>query len=153
MTTNQPPLSAFDQELEALGNALIKPTSVPPDWPADFFHSRMNFGSTTGLTNGAKNRQFRHRVLYSSLRSSAYEKVLAACLARTRVARTVAFLFALVWGGGMLALNWSKVGELKASLASVAAVIPGLGGLAGQTGAQMTPEQMQLQELRRQLGQ
>lgn len=153
MTTHQPSVSAIDQELEALGNALIKPASVPPDWPADFFHSRMDFGSTAGMTNGEKNRQFRHRVLYSSLRSSAYEKVLASCLARSRVARTFAFLFALVWGGGMLALNYSKVGELKASLSSVAAVIPGLGGLAGQPGAQMTQEQAQMQELRRQLGQ
>lgn len=153
MTNPQSPVSAIDQELEALGNALIKPTSVPPDWPADFFHSRMDFGSTAGMTNGAKNRQFRHRVLYSSLRSSAYDKVLASCLARTRVARTFAFLFALVWGGGMLALNYSKVDQLKASVGSVAAVIPGLGGVAGKGGAQMSQEQLQLQEIQRQLGQ
>lgn len=155
MTTNQPPVSAHDQKLEALGNALIDPKNPKFPLHPTFFRETMVFGDTTGMTNGEKCVEFRNRAYYSTLRASAYEKVLSACLARTSVARTAAFLFVLAWGGTVLAFNYSKVGELKASLASVASVIPGLGGLAGgaKQGGQMTPEETQMQEIRRQIGQ
>lgn len=149
-------LSTVDQELQALGEALIQPKDIPNGFPKDFFHQRMDFGSTAGMTNGAKSKAFRHRALYSTLRASAYEKVLSACLARTRVARTCAFVVALVWGIGMVAFNYSKVSELKASVGGLAAVVPGLGALAGgASGASMTQEQAraaQLEMLRKQLG-
>jgi outer membrane murein-binding lipoprotein Lpp len=148
MTPQQPQASAADQKLQALGEALIQPATIPNGWPKDFFHHTMDFGSTAGMTNGAKSKAFRHRALYSTLRASAYEKVLSACLARTRVARTVCFLFALVWGVAMLAFNYSKVGELKASVGTLASVVPGLG-------APMTPEQAQaaqMEALRKQFG-
>lgn len=138
MTHHQPQVSPTTQELRTLGQTLIQPEALPPNWPADFFDPVMDFGSTVGMTNGAKSRQFRHRALYSALRASAYEKVLSACLARTRVARTLAFLFALVWGAGMLAFNYSKLDGLKASASGAAAIVPGLGAVAGEA---MTPEQ------------
>ncbi len=141
-------VSDLDKELQALGEALIQPEEVPPWWPKDFFHSRMDFGSTAGMTNGAKGRAFRHRVICSTLRSSAYEKVLAACLARTRLARIAALLFALTWGAGMLAFNWSKVQDAKTSLSGAAALVPGVASMA----APLTPEQAraaQKEELRK----
>ncbi len=147
-TTNTPQVSDLDKELQALGEALIQPEKLPPNWPKDFFHTRMDFGSSAHMTSGAKSRAFRHRAIYSTLRSSAYEKVLAACLARTRVARTLAFLFALAWGGGMLAFNWSKVDQVKASMGGVAALVPGVASMAKP----MTPEQAraaQQEELRK----
>lgn len=141
-------VSDLNKELQALGESLIQPDKVPPWWPKDFFHDQMDFGSTVGMTNGAKGRAFKHRVICSTLRSSAYEKVLAACLARTRLARIAAFLFALAWGAGMLAINWSKVDQVKASLGGVAAVVPGVASMAKP----MTPEQAraaQQEELRK----
>ena len=74
--------------------------------------------------------------------------MLAACLARTRLARIAAFLFALTWGAAMLAFNWSKVDQVKASLGGAAAVVPGLASMAKP----MTPEQaraLQQEELRK----
>ena len=141
-------VSDLDKEMQALGESLIQPDKVPPWWPEDFFRGRMDFGSTAGMTNGAKGRAFRHRVTCSTLRSLAYEKVLAACLARTRLARIAAFLFALTWGAAMLAFNWSKVDHVKASLGGAAAVVPGLASMAKP----MTPEQaraLQQEELRK----
>lgn len=148
-TTKTPQVSDLDKELQALGEALIQPEKLPPNWPKDFFHTRMDFGSSAHMTSGAKSRAFRHRAIYSTLRSAAYEKVLAACLARTRVARTLAFLFALAWGGGMLAFNWSKVDQVKASVGGVASIVPGMGAVAG---AAMSPEKAraaQQEELRK----
>lgn len=146
--TNTTQVSDLDKELQELGEKLIQPDKVPPDWPKDFFHTRMDFGSTAGMTNGAKFKQFRHRTMYSALRASAYEKVLQACLARSRVARMAALAFALVWGAGVLAFNWSKVEQVKASLWGAAAVVPALAGNA----IPMTPEQAraaQKEELRK----
>ena len=150
MTQPKSPVSAIDQELQALGEALIQPEQLPPNFPKDFFHQHMEFPSTNGMTNGAKFREFRHRALYSALRASAYEKVLSACLARTRLARIAAFIFALVWGGCVLSLNWSKTEQIKTSLVAMVSIVPGLGGMVQGKGA-LTPEQADMEEMRRQL--
>lgn len=141
-------VSDLDKEMQALGESLIQPDKVPPWWRKDFFHGQMYFGSTAGMTNGAKGRAYRQRVVDSFLRSLSYEKVLAWCRARTRPARIAAFLFALTWGAAMLAFNWSKVDQVKASLGGAAAVVPGLASMAKP----MTPEQaraLQQEELRK----
>ena len=150
-TTNTPQVSDLDKELQERGEKLIKPTTLPkdfPPYPPDYFHSQMNYGSTNGMTAGAKSQEYRRRAVFSTLRSLDYEKVLAACLAYSRLPRMGTLLFALVWGGAVLSFNWSKVDQLKASVGGVAAVVPALAGNA----IPMTPEQAraaQKEELRK----
>ena len=150
-TTNTPQVSDQDKELNELGERLIKPLTLPkdfPPYPPDYFHSQIDLGSTEGMTAGAKSQEFRRRATISTNRWFDYERVLAACLKYSRLPRMGTLFFALVWGAAVLAFNWSKVQELKASMGGVAAVVPALAGKASP----MTPEQAraaQQEELRK----
>lgn len=157
MTPHQPeaesPVSLRNQELRAIGAAFILPENIPDDFrfPVDFMDEVMVHPSTDGMTSGMKSVAWRMRALWNAMRSMAYEKALAAALSRTRLARVCTTVFAVVWCLGMFAANWSKVDQLKASVGGIAAVVPGLGGLASGAG---TPEQAraaQLEALRRQM--
>lgn len=127
-----PEIDALTAELRILGNELIKPETVPPDWPEDFFDPVMNYGTTTHMTQAQKSAEYRRRALYATLRASAYEKALASAKRRTRAARFWCFTFAIVWGLGVFAVNHQQIGAVKNAVGAVSAVVPGLGALTQQ---------------------
>lgn len=129
--TQETPMEIHYREL---GEANIKPAKVAGDWPQDFFAPRMQFGPMRSMTQNQKAAEFRRRALYSQLRALSYEKVRQAALKKTSGLRTMAFWFAIVWGAGVLAVHYNKLGDLTQGTGAITQSIGGLvSGLLGRS--------------------